>query len=185
MFTKKNTPIPNLVVIKPQIHSDKRGIFFESWNKNEFINIGLNADFVQDNHSKSQKGVLRGIHFQTKHSQAKLVRVIKGCVFDVAIDLRKESFTFGKHFGIILSESNKKMFYIPEHFGHAYLALTNEVEFLYKTTDFYYPEHESGIVWNDPELDIKWPFKEYNLQYPFLSAKDRALPLFKDIIGSL
>src|SRR6056297_2942377 len=180
MFKIEKTFIDGLVVIEPQVYGDDRGFFMESWNKRDFEKIGMDTEFVQDNHSKSQKGVLRGIHFQTSHSQGKLVRVISGSVFDVAVDLRSGSNTYGKHFGIILSADNKKMFYIPENFGHGFVALSNDTEFLYKTTDYYYPEYDSGIIWNDKDLNIQWPLKEYDIEEPLLSEKDKNLMRFKD-----
>lgn len=184
-FKRLNTSIEGLYIIEPTVFGDQRGFFMETWNKKEFEEIGLNAEFVQDNHSKSSKGVLRGIHFQTKYSQGKLVRVIKGKVYDVAVDLRESSKTFGKYYAVELSDDNKRMFYIPEEFGHAFLALTEEVEFIYKTTDYYHPEYDAGIVWNDPSLNIEWPLEEYGIEKPILSGKDRKLPEFKDVFGEI
>jgi len=181
MFEIQETNISDLIIIQPKVYGDNRGFFMESWNKRKFSKLGLNMNFVQDNHSKSQKGVLRGIHFQSKHSQGKMVRVIKGSVYDVAVDLRKESSTCGHYFGVILSEENRKMLYIPENFGHAFLTLSNEVEFIYKTTDYYYPEYDTGIIWNDPDINIKWPLQEFGIDFPKLSDKDRSLKLFSQI----
>lgn len=181
-FKKIETPIKDLYIIEPQVFGDNRGFFMEFWNKRDFEEIGLNMEFVQDNHSKSKKGVLRGLHFQTKNSQGKLVRCIKGKVYDVAVDLRKGSKTFGKYFGIELTEENKKMFYIPEGFAHGFLALSEEVEFLYKATNYYTPEYESGIIWNDKDINIDWPLEKYGIKEEdlLLSEKDKKLQTYKE-----
>jgi len=178
------TPIHNLIVIEPKIFGDERGFFFESYNEKDFFDAGISDRFVQDNHSKSIRGVLRGLHFQTKHSQAKLVRVIKGTVFDVAVDMRKNSDTFGQWYGLILSEENKKVFYVPKNFAHGFLTISKEAEFLYKVSDFYYPEFDAGILWDDPDIKVKWPFQEYNIKKEdlILSEKDKKLPYLKDIL---
>lgn len=176
-FTETQTPIKDLIIIEPRVFGDTRGFFMESYNKKSFEELGLTMEFVQDNHSKSRAGVLRGIHFQRKFPQGKLVRVIKGKVYDVAVDLRKGSETFGKWYGIELSEENKKMFYIPEGFGHAFLTLEDDTEFLYKTTNVYYPEYDSGIIYNDKDIGIKWPQIEGDI---ILSEKDKNLPSLKD-----
>jgi len=175
------TSIEGLYIIEPTVFGDNRGFFMESYNKREFEKIGLDMNFVQDNHSRSKKGVLRGLHFQRKHPQGKLVRVIRGKVFDVAVDLRKGSPTFGKWYGIILSDENHLMFYIPEGFAHGFLVLSEEADFFYKCTDFYYPEYDAGIIWNDPDIGIKWPFEEYGIKEPILSEKDSKLPRLRDI----
>ena len=168
----KVTPlnIPDVLLIEPRVFEDARGFFFESFNLNEFKKaIGLNVNFVQDNHSKSVKGVLRGLHYQLPpHEQGKLVRVIQGEVLDVAVDIRKSSPTCGQYIAEILSSDNKKQLYIPEGFAHAFLTLSETSEFLYKTTDFYHPESERCIIWNDATLNINWP-KDLNIQ---LSPKD-------------
>ena len=176
MFKFINTPIKDLFVVEPQIFGDQRGYFFEFYKKEEFEKAGLLYDFVQNNQSKSNKGVLRGLHFQKSHPQAKLVRVIEGEVYDVAVDLRKNSETYGKFFGIVLSGENKKMFLIPRGFAHGFLVLSETAIFEYACDDFYHPEDEGGIIWNDPEIGIEWPLKE-NL---ILSVKDQKLPLLKD-----
>jgi len=150
-------PIEGLYVIEPAIHGDSRGYFMETYNQRDMAEAGLNMVFVQDNQSMSTKGVLRGLHFQKKYPQGKLVRVIKGEVFDVAVDLRAESETYGKWYGILLTEENKKQFYISEGFAHGFLVLSDFAEFCYKTTDFYHPEDEGGLAWNDPEIGIDWP----------------------------
>lgn len=149
--------IEGLCVIEPTVHGDNRGYFMETYNLNDMKENGLNMVFVQDNQSSSTKGVLRGLHFQKEYPQGKLVRVIKGKVYDVAVDLRKDSKTYGKYFGIVLTEDNKKQFYIPEGFAHGFLVLSDVTEFCYKCTDFYHPGDEGGIAWNDPKIGIEWP----------------------------
>lgn len=156
-------PIEGLYIIEPAIHGDKRGYFMETYNKRDMEEAGLNLNFVQDNQSMSQKGVLRGLHFQKQFPQGKLVRVIKGCVFDVAVDLRKDSKTYGKWFGVELTEENKKQFYISEGFAHGFLVRSETAEFCYKVTDFYHPNDEGGLAWNDPAIGIDWGVQgEYN-----------------------
>ena len=156
--------IEGLVVIEPKVHGDSRGYFLESYNKKDFADQGLNMEFVQDNQSMSVKGVLRGLHFQKEYPQGKLVRVIRGRVFDVAVDLREDSETYGQWYGIELSAENKKQFYVPEGFAHGFLVLSDEAEFCYKCTDFYHPGDEGGIAWNDPKIGIEWP--EVAGEYP-------------------
>jgi dTDP-4-dehydrorhamnose 3,5-epimerase len=149
-------PIEGLYIIKPAVHGDSRGYFMETYNQKDMQEAGLNLTFVQDNQSMSTKGVLRGLHFQKQYPQGKLVRVIKGKVFDVAVDLRKNSVTYGKWFGVELTEENKKQFYISEGFAHGFLVLSDVAEFCYKVTDFYHPGDEGGLAWNDPEIAIDW-----------------------------
>lgn len=149
--------IKGLRVITPTVHGDERGYFMETYNENDMKEQGMDMVFVQDNQSMSGKGVLRGLHFQKQYPQGKLVRVIRGQVFDVAVDLRKGSETYGKWYGIILSEENKKQFYIPEGFAHGFLVLSETAEFCYKCTDFYHPGDEGGLAWNDPEIGVDWP----------------------------
>lgn len=149
--------IEGLCVIESAVHGDNRGYFMETYNLNDMKENGLNMVFVQDNQSSSTKGVLRGLHFQKEFPQGKLVRVIKGKVYDVAVDLRNGSATYGKYFGILLTEDNKKQFYIPEGFAHGFLVLSDLAEFCYKCTDFYHPGDEGGIAWNDPTIGIEWP----------------------------
>lgn len=163
------TSIPEVVLFEPKVFGDARGFFYESFNENVFYEAtGLRPRFVQDNHSKSSKQVLRGLHYQIQQPQGKLVRVTHGEVFDVAVDLRSSSPTFGQWVGEILSAENKKMLWVPEGFAHGFVVLSDTAEFLYKTTDFYAPQYERSIIWNDPDLKIDWPINEQ----PSLSAKD-------------
>ena len=177
-FEIEKTFINNLIIIKPKKFEDERGYFFESYNFLEFKKFGIKLNFVQDNHSKSKKGVLRGLHFQRKHPQGKLIRVIKGKIFDVAVDLRKKSETFGKWFGLILSEENSLQFYIPPEFAHGFLSLQDDTEVIYKCSDYYYPEYDSGIIWNDETLNINWPLEQ--IDKLIISEKDKNLPKFID-----
>ena len=172
------TPIKDLVVIEPKVFEDQRGYFFEAYNKNTFHELGLDYDFVQDNQSYSTKGVLRGLHFQKQYPQAKLVRVLEGEVFDVAVDLRKDSPTYGKWYGVTLSAENKKMFMIPRGFAHGFLVLSDTAVFSYKCDDFYHPNDEGGIMYNDPDIGVEWP--KIGAEY-ILSEKDKKYPGFKEI----
>ena len=172
-FTIKGTPIKDLVIIEPKVFGDERGFFLETYNQKSFEELGLTMNFVQDNHSKSKKGVLRGLHFQTKHTQGKLVCVIKGSVYDVAVDLRKGSKTFGKWYAVKLSSENKLMFYIPEGFAHGFLTLEDETEFTYKCTDLYAPEYDSGILWNDETINIDWKFEEFGINPDELTISEK------------
>jgi len=158
--TKNCNGIQGLTLIEPKVHGDERGYFMESYNYRDFAEAGIDCAFVQDNQSSSKKGVLRGLHYQIEHPQAKLVRVIRGEVFDAAVDLREGSATFGKWFGVRLSEENKKQFFVPAGFAHGYLVLSDYAEFCYKVTDFYHPGDEGGLLWNDPEIGIEWPVPE-------------------------
>lgn len=174
-MNKIETEIPEVFIIEPKVFGDQRGFFFESFNQKVWEKTtGLNTRFVQDNHSKSTKGVLRGLHYQIKQVQAKLVRVVVGEVFDVAVDIRRHSPTFGKWVGVHLSAENKRQLWVPEGFAHGFVVLSDIAEFIYKTTDYYAPEHERAIIWNDPDLAIHWPTD----REPQLSNKDKmALPL--------
>ena len=152
------TKIPEILIIEPTVYGDERGFFMESWNQNEFNKVvGREVTFVQDNHSRSAQGVLRGLHYQIKQPQGKLVRCVAGEVFDVAVDIRKNSTTFGQWVGVHLSADNKRQFWVPEGFAHGFMVLSDAAEFLYKTTEYYAPEYERSIIWNDPTLAIDWP----------------------------
>lgn len=173
-----STSIPDVILIEPRVFGDSRGFFMETYRSREFIQAGINANFVQDNHSGSQKGILRGMHYQIKQAQAKLVRVVVGEVYDVVVDLRKSSPTFGQWMGISLSAENKRQLWIPEGFAHGFYVVSDWAEFIYKTTDFYAPEWERTLLWNDPQVSISWPLVENQL--PLLSAKDRQGKLFSE-----
>jgi len=174
-FIFKETKIKDVCIIDTKVFCDKRGYFMETYKREDFYNAGLDYNFVQDNQSSSRKGVLRGLHFQKEHSQAKLVRVLKGEVFDVAVDLRKNSNTYGQWIGVILSEDNKKQLMIPRGFAHGFLVMSEYAEFAYKCDDIYYPNDEGGIVYNDPTIAIEWPdvgeliLSDKDLKYPFLN----------------
>ncbi|MBC2850952.1 dTDP-4-dehydrorhamnose 3,5-epimerase [Cetobacterium sp. 8H] len=185
-FKRVETGIKDLIVIEPTVFGDNRGFFMESYSKKDFSEIGLDMEFVQDNHSKSKKGVLRGLHFQTEHVQGKLVRVTAGSVLDVAVDLREGSETFGKYFLAELTAENKKMFYIPPGFAHGFLTLEDNTEFLYKCTDYYAPEFDSGVLWNDSDIGIEWNFEKYNLSVEeiLLSEKDKKQQTLKEFVES-
>ncbi|MCF6186824.1 MAG: dTDP-4-dehydrorhamnose 3,5-epimerase [Desulfobulbaceae bacterium] len=173
----RQTTIPEILLIEPQVFGDERGFFFESFNQRRWLEeTGLSTEFVQENHSRSGKNVLRGLHYQIKQPQGKLVRVIVGKVFDVAVDIRRGSPTFGSWTGALLSAENKQQLWIPEGFAHGFVVLSDAAEFIYMTTDYYAPEHERAIRWNDPHLAIDWPIAGE----PLLSAKDRKAPLLKD-----
>jgi len=165
-----STAIPDVKLIEPAVFGDPRGFFFESWNRRDFEAAGLAVDFVQDNHSRSARNVLRGLHYQIEHAQGKLVRVIAGAVLDVAVDLRTSSPTFGRHVAITLSDADKRMLWIPPGFAHGFLVLSETAEFLYKTTDYWFPAHERTLLWSDPALNIAWPLDGA----PTLAAKDAA-----------
>ena len=174
--------IAGLVVIEPDVFGDERGFFLESYNKEKFAKNGVDVEFVQDNHSRSQRGVLRGLHFQKPpFAQDKLVRVTCGRVFDVAVDLRPNSLTFGQWEAVVLSEENKKIFFIPQGFAHGFLALSKIVDFQYKASNFYSKESEGGIIWNDQDIGVKWPIKKGIV----LSEKDKNLPHFAEIKSQL
>lgn len=172
-YTVTSTAIPDVLILEPQVFADDRGFFFESFNQRDFAQAtGLEALFVQDNHSRSTQGVLRGLHYQIQHPQGKLVRVGQGEVFDVAVDLRKSSPHFGKWVSTILSAENKRQLWIPPGFAHGFLVTSESAEFLYKTTDYWFPEHERCVRWNDPHLGVQWPL----VAEPKLAAKDAVAP---------
>ncbi len=172
------TALPEVVLIRPRVFPDDRGFFFESWREDKFTAGGISASFVQDNHSHSVKNTLRGLHFQIQQPQGKLVRVTRGEAFDVAVDIRRSSPHFGQWIGVNLSETNRHMLWVPPGFAHGYLALSEAVDFLYKCTDVYAPQHERAIRWNDPKIGIKWPLPAGAA--PLLSAPDAAAPQLKD-----
>ena len=178
-FNFIETKIKDLYIIEPKVFGDNRGYFMESYSQKDFEEAGLTMKFVQDNESKSRKGVLRGLHFQTKHTQGKLVRVTQGEVWDVAVDLRKGSPTFGQWVGVFLSEENKRQFYVPEGFAHGFVVTSDEAVFNYKCTDFYAPEYDSGLLWNDPEVGIEWPLE--GIEEILLSEKDKKQKTLKEL----
>ena len=180
-FIFKKTNIEEVYIIELAVFGDNRGYFMETYNYNDFKESGLGMKFVQDNQSRSSQGVLRGLHFQKKNPQGKLVRVIKGEVFDVAVDLRKNSKTFGKWVGVFLSEKNKLQFYVPEGFAHGFLVVSKEAEFVYKCTNFYDPNDERGLIWNDKDINIDWPVNNMEI---LLSKKDSELMTFKEYYGN-
>jgi dTDP-4-dehydrorhamnose 3,5-epimerase len=164
------TAIPDVKLIEPKVFGDARGFFFESYNLRSFASAGLDVEFVQDNHSRSHRGVLRGLHYQIEHAQGKLVRAIAGAVFDVAVDLRRGSTTFGEHVAIELSADNKKMLWIPPGFAHGFIVVSEAADFVYKTTDYWHPEHERTLLWSDPALHIRWPLASA----PVVTPRDAA-----------
>ncbi len=175
-FDFKPLEIPEVVLITPRVFEDERGFFMETYKQTEFEQFGIRESFVQDNHSCSSQNTLRGLHYQKNPvAQAKLVRCVKGAIFDVAVDIRKGSPTYGKWVGVVLSAQNKRMLYVPIGFAHGFWALEDGTEVIYKVSNFYSPEHEAGIIWNDPEVGIKWPKGA-----PFLSSRDQNWPLLKD-----
>jgi dTDP-4-dehydrorhamnose 3,5-epimerase len=172
----QETKIPDALILDPAVFGDERGFFLESFNERAMRSIGIDAQFVQDNHSRSQRNVLRGLHYQVRQTQGKLVRVVRGKVFDVAVDLRRNSATFGKWAGAELSEENKRVFWLPPGLAHGFLVLSESADFLYKATDYYAPASERTILWNDPDLGIEWPLADE----PILSAKDAAGKAFRE-----
>jgi dTDP-4-dehydrorhamnose 3,5-epimerase len=171
-----DTSLPGVCVIEPDVFQDERGFFFESYSENKFAGIGIKDRFVQDNHAKSLRNTLRGLHYQIKHAQAKLCRVIKGEVLDVVVDIRRGSPRFGKWESFLLSAENKLQIYVPAGFAHGYVVLSETAEFLYKCSDFYHPEYERGVAWNDPDIGVRWGLRD-----PRLSAKDSKNPLLATI----
>jgi dTDP-4-dehydrorhamnose 3,5-epimerase len=166
----KPTALPGVLLVEPRVFRDDRGLFFESWNARTFAGLGIDAAFVQDNHSRSRRGVLRGLHYQIEHAQGKLVRAVVGTVYDVVVDLRRSSPTFGRSLGVTLSADSMAMLWVPPGFAHGFLALSDTVDFLYKTTDYWFPAHERTLLWNDPALGIEWPLDGA----PILTPKDAA-----------
>ena len=172
------TDIADVILIEPEVFGDHRGFFMETWKEKTFAENGITVDFVQDNHSKSSHGILRGLHYQIEQSQGKLVRVIAGAVFDVAVDMRRSSATFGKWVGYELSAENHRMMWVPPGFAHGFYVMSESAEFVYKCTDYYAPEHEHSLLWNDPILDINWHLVDGKM--PTLSDKDTNAPVFAD-----
>jgi dTDP-4-dehydrorhamnose 3,5-epimerase len=172
------TEIPDVVLIRPKVFGDARGFFFESWEERKFAAAGLGMRFVQDNHSRSVRHTLRGLHYQIRQPQGKLVRVVRGAVYDVAVDIRRSSPTFGRAFGVTLSEENQQMLWVPPGFAHGFLVLSESADFLYRVTDFWEPAHERAIIWNDPDLNVAWPLQPG--VHPVLSSKDAAAVRFRD-----
>ena len=173
------TSLPGVVLIKPRVFNDARGYFFETWQQQKFSAAGIDRPFVQDNHSHSSRHTLRGLHYQIQQPQGKLVRVVRGEAFDVAVDIRRSSPTFGQWVGARLTEANRHMLWVPPGFAHGYLALSEVVDFLYKCTDVYAPQHERAIRWDDPQLAVQWPLPPDAA--PFLSGKDAVAPLFREV----
>ncbi len=172
------TALPGVLIIEPQVHGDARGFFQETYHLQRYANAGMTLPFVQDNHSRSGPGVMRGLHYQLKHPQGKLVRITQGAAFDVAVDVRRGSPTFGTWVGVTLSEDNFRQFYVPPGFAHGFLALSERVDFLYKCTDYYHPEDEQGVLWNDPDIGIEWP--DIGMEYR-LSDRDRRNPRLNEM----
>lgn len=177
-FEFKRLEIPDVILIKPKVFEDERGFFMETYKKPDFEKAGIKGEFVQDNHSKSKHGVLRGLHFQKDpYVQAKIVRCIRGVIYDVAVDLRKNSPTFGKYVGVILSEYNKYQLYIPKGFAHGFVVLSDVGEVVYKVDNVYAPDYEGGLIWNDPDVNIQWPIED-----PIVSPKDQKWPTLRELI---
>ncbi len=181
ILTKIPTSLPEVFLIEPKVFSDARGFFFESYSKRDMDTIGIPYEFVQDNHSRSMKGTVRGLHFQSKHPQGKLVRVLSGSIFDVVVDIRKNSPTYGKHAGARLSTEPRQMLWVPVGFAHGFVALEEGTEIHYKTTDYYHPEFEAGLRWNDPDLGISWPLEKYGVTTLNINDRDARFPVLKDL----
>ncbi|HTY14512.1 MAG TPA: dTDP-4-dehydrorhamnose 3,5-epimerase [Methanoregulaceae archaeon] len=182
-FEKIPTELSGVVLVRPNVFPDERGFFLESFNKREFALAGLPDTYVQDNISHSRKGVIRGLHFQSNQAQGKLVKVLQGMIFDIVVDIRNGSPSFGHHIGIELSSKSPDMLFVPVGFAHGFLALEDDTEVLYKVTDFYAPQYDAGICWNDPFLDLRWPLAEFCISKVIVSPKDAALPSLNEIIS--
>jgi dTDP-4-dehydrorhamnose 3,5-epimerase len=182
-FEKISTKLEDVSIIRPMVFQDDRGFFLETYNKLDFAEIDIHDEFVQDNVSHSAKGVVRGLHYQSQQAQGKLVRVLKGKIFDVVVDIRKESPTYGHHFDVELSMNDPSMLYVPIGFAHGFMALVDHTEVIYKVTNYYAPAYDAGIVWDDPDLAIQWPVKAYNITKVTVSPKDAMLPMMRDIIS--
>ncbi len=174
------TDLPGVFLVEPMVFQESRGFFLESYNRREMEKIGIPDEFVQDNHSCSSKGVIRGLHYQSRHPQGKLIRVLRGEIFDAVVDLRTQSPTYGRSIGVLLSAKNHLMIWVPAGFAHGFLSLRDHTEIQYKTTDFYYPEYDAGIRWNDPALGIEWPLEKYGISSVRVNEKDSRLPLLEE-----
>ena len=182
-FERIKTTLEDISIIRPTVFKDERGFFLETYNRKEFAEVGINDEFVQDNVSHSAKGVVRGLHYQLKNAQGKLIQVLRGKIFDVVVDIRNGSPTYGHHLSIELTEMDQLMLQVPVGFAHGFMALEDATEVMYKVTDFYFPQYDAGIRWNDPNLHIPWPFTAYGIINPVVSSKDAVLPFLKDIIS--
>ncbi len=180
-FKRIATVFSDVAVIRPTVFEDNRGFFLETYNRDELAGVEIFEEFVQDNISHSRKGVVRGLHYQAKKAQCKLVRVLQGKIFDVVVDIRKGSKTYGQHIGIELSSDDPCMLYIPIGFAHGFMALADNTDVMYKVSDYYAPEYDAGIRWSDPDLDISWPLEDYEIRDAIVSPKDAVLPMLKDI----
>lgn len=180
-FSRIKTTLPGIFVITPRIFRDSRGFFMESYTRNDFQGIGIPDEFVQDNHSCSQKGVLRGLHFQSRYPQGKLVRVVSGSIFDVVVDIRKGPPTWKEWIAVTLSAHDPSLLWVPPGCAHGFLSLEDNTNVLYKTTEYYHPEYDAGFRWDDPDLDIPWPLKDLGMGIPLISPKDAALPLLSEM----
>lgn len=180
-FSRITTPLPGVFLIVPRVFKDSRGFFLETYTRKDFAAIGIRDEFVQDNHSCSAKGVLRGLHFQSRHPQGKLVRVVRGSIYDAVVDLRKGSPSWNRWMGVTLSSGDPRFLWVPPGLAHGFLSLEDHTEVLYKTTEYYHPEHDAGIRWDDPGLGIAWPLGEYGIPAPLVSPKDAALPPFSGV----
>ena len=180
-FKRIATIFSDVAVIRPTVFEDNRGFFLETYNRDELADVEIVEEFVQDNISHSRKGVVRGLHYQAKKAQCKLVRVLQGKIFDVVVDIRKGSKTYGQHIGIELSSDDSCMLYIPIGFAHGFMALADNTDVMYKVSDYYAPEYDAGIRWSDPDLDISWPLEDYEIRDAIVSPKDAVLPMLKDI----
>jgi dTDP-4-dehydrorhamnose 3,5-epimerase len=182
-FERLKTKFDDITIIRPTVFKDGRGFFLETYNRQEFAEIGICDEFVQDNVSRSVKGVVRGLHYQTKNAQGKLVRVLRGKIFDSVVDIRNGSPTYGQNLGIELTAQDPVMLYVPIGFAHGFMTLEDDTEVMYKVTDFYSPQYDAGVRWNDPDLSIPWPVRANGISNPVVSSKDALLPLLKDIIS--
>ena len=182
-FERSRTKLEDVTLIRPTVFKDERGFFLETYNRQEFDEIGIRDEFIQDNVSHSAKGVVRGLHYQVKNAQGKLIRVLLGKIFDIVVDIRNGSPTYGEYLSIELTADDPGILHVPIGFAHGFMALENDTEVMYKVTDFYSPQYDAGIRWNDPDLHIPWPNREYGIINPIVSSKDALLPFLQDIIS--